>query len=88
MIERAAHANWNDDTRIHVHPLHQMELRANAVILPALRASLLANAAVAAAVGVALLQVADAATVMLIGVEKRKAFNLNLFEDQDVWGVK
>ena len=65
-----------------------MELRANVVALPTLRASLLVIAAVAAAVGVALLQVAEAATVMLKGVEKRKAFNLNLFEDQDVWGVK
>ena len=65
-----------------------MELRANVVTLPALRASLLVIAAVAAAVGVALIQVAEAATVMLKGVEKRKAFNLNLFEDQDVWGVK
>ena len=65
-----------------------MELRANVVTLPALRASLLVIAAVAAAVGVALLQVAEAATVMLIGVRKRKAFSRNLFEDQDVWGVK
>ena len=65
-----------------------MELRANVVTLPAFRASFLVIAAVAAAVGVALLQVAEAATVMLKGVEKRKAFNLNLFEDQDVWGVK
>ena len=65
-----------------------MELRANVVTLPALRASLLVIAAVAAAVGVALLQVAEAATVMLKGVEKHKAFALNLFEDQDVWGVK
>ena len=65
-----------------------MELRVNVVTSPALRASLLVIAAVAAAVGVALLQVAEAATVMLKGVEKRKALNLNLFEDQDVWGVK
>ena len=65
-----------------------MELRANVVTLPARRASLLVIAAVAAAVGVALLQVAEAATVMLKSVEKRKAFILNLFEDQDVWGAK
>ena len=65
-----------------------MELRANVVTLPALRAPLIVMAAVAAAVGVALLQVAEAATGMLKGVEKRKAFILNLFEDQDVWGVK
>ena len=72
MIERVAYANWNDDARIHVHPLHHLELRANVVTLPALRASLLVIAAVAAAVGVALLQVAEAATVMLKGVEKRR----------------
>ena len=54
-----------------------MKLRTNVVALPALRASLLVIAAVAAAVGVALLQVAEAATVMLKGVEKRMAFNLN-----------
>ena len=65
-----------------------MELRANGVALRAFRASLPVIAAVAAAVGVALLQVAETTTVMLKGVEKRKAFNLNLFEDQDVWGVK
>ena len=65
-----------------------MELRANVVTSPALQASLLVIAAVAATVGVALLHVAEAATVRLNGVAKRKAFNLNLFEDQDVWGVK
>ena len=64
-----------------------MELRANVVTLPALRASLLVIATIAATVGVALLQVAEAATVMLKAVEKRNAFILNLFEDQDVWGV-
>ena len=65
-----------------------MELRANVVNLPALRASLLVIAAVAAAVGVALLQVAEAATVTLKALEKRKALILNLFENQDEWGVK
>ena len=65
-----------------------MELRAKVVTLPALRASLLVVAAVAATVGVALLQVAEAATVMLKAPKKRKTFILNLFENQDVWGVK
>ena len=65
-----------------------MELRVIVVTLPALRASLLVIAAVAAAVGVALLQVAEAATVTPKALEKRKAFILNLFENQDEWGVK
>ena len=60
------------------------ELRANAVTLPALRASLLVIAAVAAAAGVALPQVAEAATVTLKTLEKRKAFILNLFENQQL----
>ena len=54
-----------------------MELRASGVALRALRASLPVIAAVAAAVGVALLQVAEAATVTLNALDKRKAFILN-----------
>ena len=64
-----------------------MEFRANGVALRALRASLPVIAAVAAAAGAALLQVAEAATVTLKALEKRKAFILNLFEHQDEWGV-
>ena len=65
-----------------------MELRANVVALRAFRAALPVLAAVAATAGAALLQVAEAATVMLKAPKKRKAFILNLFDNQDVWGVK
>ena len=87
MIERVASANWNGGARINAHPLYQMEFRAIGVDLRAFRASLPVIAAVAAAAGAALLQVAEAATVMLKALEKRKAFILSLFENQDVWGV-
>ena len=73
---------------MNVHPLRQMELRVNGVALRAFRASLPVIAAVAAAVGAALLQVAETATVTLNALEKRKAFILNLFEHQDEWGVQ
>ena len=65
-----------------------MEFCANGVALRALRASLPVIVPVAAAAGVALLQVAEAATVTLNALEKRKGFILNLFENQDEWGVK
>ena len=65
-----------------------MEFRAIGVALRALRASLPVIAAVAAAAGAALLQVAEAATVTLKALEKRKACILNLSANQDEWGVK